>query len=314
MARTKEFVGAEQLLLTRVIKQDSVAFAFGGSNPMWIAWWLKVLGKTVHVNDILQFSYWDAVGMVENDGDVFDEDSLAELTKGLKKEAGKVTLANPELQRLVGKDDAYFFDQLRSRIEELPPTLKGMAIRAGYLAIRYVQILDTSAAYGGLRQPVEEVFNDTIRLLNARVTGNGAGYAYREEASRFVREPKADVLFLQLPTSEGLNLDEFKGERVAGPVGRELWASGPASGWLQALRDDTKDRFGDKLLSKTSYEGAFKQLLEGATGYPLWVFAIKESEYAQMLSVLKGFRKPQAVHRFDGRGASGGHMNLFVIA
>lgn len=313
MARTKEFVGAEQLLLTKVIKQDSVAFAFGGSNPMWIAWWLKVLGKTVHVNDILQFSYWDAVGMVENDEDVFDEETLTTLLEGLNKKS-KEELKNPELVRLVSKEDAQFFDRLRARIEELPPTLKGMALRAGYLAIRYVQTLDTSGAYGKLRQPLEDVFSDVIKLLNTRVTGNGVGHAYREEASYFVQEPRADVLFLQLPTSEGLSLDAFKGERVAGPVGRELWTSGPASNWLQTLRDDTKDRFGDKLLSKSSFEQAFSDLLENATGYPLWIFSVKESEYVPMLSVVKRFRKPQAVHRFDGRGASGGHLNLFLIA
>lgn len=307
----KEFVGAELLLLSKVIKQDSIAFAFGGRNPMWLGWWLKVLGKEVHVNDILHFSYWDSVGMVENDQDTFDEERLLNLTEGFEKRS---ELKNPELARLVPRADAYFFDQLRERIDELPPHLKGMAIRAGYLTIRYVQTLDTSATFTEIRQPLAMVFHNLVRNLNERVTDKGVGHAYRQEANEFVKEPKADALFFQLPLAEGINLESFKGERVLGPVGREVWTAGPAKTWLPKLREQTEGTFGDKLITRESYDRALSNLLQNANDYPVWIFNLQESEYLRVLSVVRQFRKPKGVHRFDARGTTGGYVNLFLIA
>ena len=307
----KEYVGAETLLLSRVLKQDSIAFAFGGRNPMWAPWWLKVLGKEVHVNDILSFNYWQAVGLVENDHDRFSEEQLLSLTEGFEP---KVPLQNPELSRLVPREDAYFFDQLRQRIEHLPPHYKGMALQAGYLTLRYVQRLDTSASFAKLKQPLAMVFHNIVRLQNMRITDNGKGKAYCQEASAFVKDPKADVLFLQLPLSEGLNLEAFKGEKVAGPLGREIWANGPTNQWLNQLRDATKTTFSDKLINKESYDQALQHLLENAKDYGVWVFNLQESEYLRVLSVVRKFRTPKAVHRFDARGMSGGYMNLFLVA
>ena len=308
----KEYVGAEVLLLSRVIKADSVAFAFGGRNPMWAAWWLKTLNKSVHLNDLSAFNYWDAVGMVENTGERFSKEQILGLTEGFKPKLDK--LNNPELTRLVPREDAYFLDQLRSRIDDLPPPLKGMAIRAGYLTIRYVQSLDTSASYQSLKQPLSMVFHNLLKLQNVRVTDNGEGHAHRQDAREFVKKPRAEVLFFQLPTPEGLNLEQFKGERVLGPVGREVWTSGPAKTWLPTFREAVKGTFGDKLITQEAYDQALLALLDSAKDYPLWVFNLQESDYVKVLNVVKNFRKPKAVHRFDARGGVGGYMNLFLVA
>jgi hypothetical protein len=308
----KEYVGAEVLLLSRVIKADSVAFAYGGRNPMWAAWWLKTLGKTVHLNDLSAFNYWDAVGMVENSGDRFSKKQILDLTEGFKPKVDKVT--NPELTRLVPRSDVHFFEQLRNRIDDLPPSLKGMALRAGYQTIRYVQVLDTSASYQALRQPLAMVFHNLLKLQNVRIHEDGEGHAHRQEAREFVKKPRAEALFLQLPTPEGLNLEQFKGERVLGPVGREIWTSGPAKTWLPTLREAVKGTFGDKLITQEAYDQALTVLLDYAKDYPVWVFNLQESDYVKVLSVVKNFRKPKAVHRFDARGGVGGYMNLFLVA
>jgi adenine-specific DNA methylase len=312
MSKKIEYVGAEQLLLSRVLKQDSIALAFGGFNPMWLGWWLKVLGKTVHVNDILEFNYWDAMGMVENDHDTFSEEAIANLLEGIQN--GESELENHELARLMSKEDAYFFDQLRPRLENLPPHLKGMAIRAGFNTIRYVQRLETNAAYGVLKQPLSKVFTKFLLQLNTRVTDNGQGHAYMQEANEFVKDAKAEVIYFDLPVAEGINLEAYKGELVFGPTIREIWTRGPSNNWLKDLRDQTKGKFGDKLLTRESYDQAFAELLNNASDYPLWVFNIQESEYPRILNVVKQFRKPKALHRFDGRGTNRGHMNFFLMA
>jgi hypothetical protein len=310
MSEVKEYVGAEVMLLSKVLKLESVAVPFGGRNPMWLGWWMKTLGKSVHMNDILHFSYMDAVGMIENEGFLLDGDTLGELVQGIG-EAKQLT--NPELARLVPMQDAYFFDQLRPRIEKLPARQKGLAIRAGYNTMRYAQVMDSSR-FVNLRMPLEKVFAREVEELNKRVTASGKGEAHMEEAGAFVGNVRASALYMQLPQMAGISTEYATGARARGPLGREIWARGPSKTWLPELKAATKGSFGDRFTSREAYFKMVTEFLEKANDYPVWVFNLSESEYPDVLRAVMQFRKPKAVHRFDTREASGGYMSYFLIA
>jgi hypothetical protein len=306
----KEYVGAEIALLSKVVKADSFAIPFGGRNPMWLGWWMKTLGKTVHTNDILHFGHMDAIGMIENDVVTLDAPTVADLIEGLGRQR---PLENPELAKLVPMDDAYFFDQMRPRIERLSPRQKGIAMRAAYNTIRYAQVMDTSRLTG-MKQPLGKVFARQVQELNKRVTSSGEGYAYREEAGDFVEEVRAQVLYMQLPTSAGFPPDYASGSRPRGPLGREIFARGPSKNWLPELKAQTRGSFGDRYPSREDYFKMVTRFLDRANDYPVWVFNLEETEYPHVLRAVTQFRKPKAVHRFDTREASGGYMSYFLIA
>jgi hypothetical protein len=311
MSQVKEYVGAEVMLLSKIVKSDSVAIPFGGRNPMWLAWWLKTLGKTVHTNDLLHFSYMDAVGLVENDGVRVDANTVAGLLEGLGNT--ERALENPELAKLVPQEDAAFFDQLRSRIERLAPRQRGIALRAGYNTIRYAQVMDSNR-FANLKMPLGRVFEREVEELNKRVTGAGNGVAYRMDASEFVQTPRAQVLYMQLPLSSGMSTEYASGARPRGPLGREIWARGPSKNWMPELRSAVKGTFGDRFTSRDGYFSAVSSFLEKAGGYEGWVLNVEESDYPDVLRAVSRFRKPKAVHRLDTREASGGYMGYFVIA
>lgn len=306
----KEYVGAEITLLSRVLKAPSYAFAYGGRNPMWAGWWLKTLGKSVHMNDLLHFSYMDSVGMVENDGVMIDEFALANLLEGL----GRVKpLENPELAKLVSLEDAYFFDQLRPRIERLPPRQRGMALRAGFNTIRYSQVMD-SGRFQKLRMPLERIFTNEVLELNKRVTASGHGSAYQSEAGTFVQRQLAQVLYIQFPLPTGIPSEFAVGSRPRGPLGREIWTRGPSRNWLPELRASVKGTLGDRFTSRDEYLRAISVFLDRAQDYPVWVFNLAEDEYGDVARVVAQHRRPKGVNRFDTREASGGYMSYFLVA
>jgi hypothetical protein len=310
MSEVKEYVGAEAMLLSKVLKLESIAIPFAGRNPMWLGLWMKTLGKSVHVNDILQFSHMDAVGMIENEGFLLDGDTLDELVKDIGQPE---QLTNPELARLVPMQDAYFFDQLRPRIENLPARQKGIAIRAGYNTMRYSQVMDSSK-FVNLRMPLEKIFAREVEELNKRITSSGKGTAHIEEAGSFVGNVRANALYMQLPNMSGISSEYASGARPRGPLGREIWARGPSKTWLPELKAATKGSFGDSFTSREAYFKMVTAFLEKANEYPVWVFNLSESEYPDVLRAVMQFRKPKAVHRFDTREASGGYMSYFLIA
>lgn len=310
MSGVKEYVGAEVMLLSKVLKLESVAVPFGGRNPTWLGWWMKTLGKSVHMNDILHFSYMDAVGLIENEGFLLDGDTLGALVDGIGEPK---QLSNPELARLVPMQDAYFFDQLRPRIEKLPARQKGIAIRAGYNTMRYAQVMDSSR-FVNLRMPLERVFAREVEEINKRVTPSGKGEAHMEEAGAFVGNVRASALYMQLPSMAGLSTEYAAGARPRGPLGREIWARGPSKTWMPELKAAVKGTFGDRFTSREAYFKMVSEFLEKASDYPTWVFNLEESEYPDVLRTVMQFRKPKAVHRFDTREASGGYMSYFLIA
>jgi hypothetical protein len=310
MSGVKEYVGAEVMLLSKVLKLESVAVPFGGRNPMWLGWWMKTLGKSVHMNDLLHFSYMDSVGLIENEGFLLDGDTLGELTSGIGD--GK-QLSNPELARLVPMQDAYFFDQLRPRIEKLPARQKGIAIRAGYNTMRYAQVMDSSR-FVNLRVSLDKVFAREVEEINKRITSSGKGQAYMEEAGTFVGNVRASALYMQLPSMGGFSTEYAAGARPRGPLGREIWARGPSKTWMPELKAAVKGTFGDRFTSREAYFKMVSEFLEKANDYPIWVFNLEESEYPDVLRAVMQFRKPKAVHRFDTREASGGYMSYFLIA
>ncbi len=311
MSLVKEYVGAEIMLLSKILKSESVAIPFGGRNPMWMPWWLKTLGKTVHVNDILHFSYMDTVGMIENDGVLLDKDTVAGLLEGLGNQ--NRTLENPELAKLVPHDDAVFFDQLRTRIERLTPRQRGMAIRAGYNTIRYSQVMESSR-FSSIRMPLARVFEREVEELNKRVTSAGNGVAYRMNAVDFVQQHQAQSLYLQFPVATGLSTEYATGARPRGALGREIWTRGPSKNWMPELRSTLKGTFGDRFTSREAYFSAVANLLESSQNFPAWVINVEESDYPDMIRAVSKFRKPKAVHRMDTREASGGYMGYFVMA
>lgn len=312
MSLVKEYIGAEIMLLSKIIKADSVAIPFGGRNPMWMPWWLKTLGKTVHVNDILHFSYMDTVGMVENDGVLVDAETIAGLLEGLGNNQGR-TLENPELVKLVPQEEAAFFDQLRSRVERLSPRQRGMALRAGYNTIRYSQVMESSR-FNNIRVPLGRVFTREIEELNKRVTSAGNGIAYRMDATQFVESVKAQTLYVQFPLATGLSTEYAIGARPRGPLGREIWTRGPSKNWMPELRSSVKGTFGDRFTSREGYLSAVNSLLERGQHIPNWVLNVEEADYPDMVRAVSKFRKPKAVHKIDTREASGGYMGYFVMA
>lgn len=306
----KEYVGAEVTLLSRVLQADSYAFPFGGRNPMWVGWWLKVLGKTVHMNDLLYFSLNDFVGLVENNRDQVKPEVVRWLTD---VEHGMPTLSNPELLELVSQEDALFFDRMRERVEQLPPYQRGIAMRAGYNTLRYAGQISSDPKYRDLKMPLAKVFNRDVVELNKRVTMNGKGVAHRKEASVFVQNPVAQVLFMQFPGMGGIPTSYATGFRPRGPMGREIWARGPSKNWLPELKQTVKGRFGDTLTPE-GYYMVMKEFLAKADKYPCWVFNLPEEQYAETAKVISQFRKLKSAHRMDSRGQSGGYMSYFLIA
>lgn len=296
----KAYVGAEITMLVRALRVESVAIPFTSKNVM--PWWLKTLGRTVRCNDLLAYSYWESLGIVENDDETVSDKDINGLLEGTME---MHVLDNPLLAEIVPLEDAYFFDRLRQNIDTLSDAKKGIALLAGFLTMRYAENM---VEYPQQRFSLADTFRRQVHFFNAKVTADGKGKVYRLEASEFAQRAKAEMFYIQAPTAGGLP------ESPLPTLSREVWVQGANDGWLHELRETVKGKLGDRHSTRSSYENAYGELLEAAEEYPVWIFNVMPAEVPDMRKLIQDHRRIRNSYVFDASEVAGGYRNSFIVA
>jgi hypothetical protein len=298
---------AFELGVLRRLKFDSVALPFTGEPDL--AMQVKSWHVRVAANDPLIWSHTKALAVVENNGATLSEDDLEALLEDAYVPGEK--LNNPALLKWFNETDAWWFDNLHLRAQQLDAYQRALALTAGMMTGDYV--LSFNEQTRTLRRPL--ALSDTFRRLLECVPepqDNGMrNHSTNQDVRSFVAERHhTDLLFLRLPvpvTQTFVARDPFISWR-------EEWLRGTDDFWLDFERA-RQARLGSPVQSKQQYLGFVEDLLRTASHIPAWAIAHTENGFIsndELVEKISRVRKVSSIYSKDFSDMLGVRASMIV--
>lgn len=246
--------------------------------------------------------------MVENLGEVLSPDDVALILKDAYVPSRR--MHNPMLKEMMGEMDACWFDNVWLNIQELESRYRR--------ALAYMHVLDVgnyvfsfTPETKHMRRPLSEVLMRLWRAQRAVVNNGQIHYAANQEANEFIRQVRADLMFVRLPRPEGLAALQH------GIVGwRETWVRGTGAAWAELIAE-RRERLGDTVTSKAHYLELVKEFLERARHVPKWAIAHFEDGFlsvAEIGSLVRQMRRRvEATYAKDFSDVLGGARAFIIV-
>jgi HD domain len=296
----KSLLGFEASVL-RQVDFRSVAIPFCGWTRLDL--YLKAWGKLILANDPRAWAAAVARAMLESRA-AFGEEQIARVLEDVYVPG--VRLANPELRRWFGETDAWWMDNLRRNIESLDDEYgRAQALAVGLMTGDYA--LSFTDETRELRRPLTTIF----WRLAGRALAGPAGYAPSRStnlpAEEFIRQARADLLYLSLPTAHTLQAGaEARSEW------RETWVRAAATPEANDLR-----RLTTAPQSKHAYLAMIDRLLRAAAHLRTWAIGYQEiglTSVAEITELIQEHRPVRATYSKDLTEVAGGLRNYIIIA
>jgi hypothetical protein len=294
----KSLLGFEASVL-RQIEFRSIAIVFCG----WarLDWYLKFWGKQILSNDPRAWAAAASRAMVEA-SEPLTSDEVSHLLEDVYVPGAK--LANAALRRWFGEVDAWWMDNLRRNIDGLSDQSKqAQAILLGLLVGDYALSLDGESLE--LKRPLSAVFRQLAKNSFELSRGHQANRSYNLPAEEFIRQARADLLFLNLPSAHSED---------AGSEARSHWRSC----WVLGS-DCSEDII--KLTripqSKHSYLVMVDELLRAAAHIRHWAIEYQEAGLAsarEVSELIKEHACVRATYSKDLTEVAGGLRNYITLA
>lgn len=298
---------AFELGVLRRLKFDSVALPFTGEPDL--AMQVKSWRVRVAANDPLIWSHTKALAVVENNGTKLGEDDLEALLEDAYVPGEK--LNNPALLKWFNETDAWWFDNLHLRAQQLDAYKRALALTAGMMTGDYV--LSFNEQTRTLRRPL--ALSDTFRRLLECVPepqDNGMrNQSTNQDVRSFVAERHhTDLLFLRLPvpvTQTFVARDPFISWR-------EEWLRGTDDFWFDFERA-RQARLGSPVQSKQQYLGFVEDLLRTASHIPAWAIAHTENGFIsndELVEKISRVRKVSSIYSKDFSDMLGVRASMII--
>ncbi|MCI0488696.1 MAG: HD domain-containing protein, partial [Blastocatellia bacterium] len=295
----KSLLGFEVSVL-RQVEFRSIAVAFSGWARM--DWYMKAWGKLILSNDPRPWAAAVARAMIESKT-WLDEDHVSELLEDVYVPG--IRLANERLRRWFGETDAWWLDNLRRNIALMEDeTLRAQALVLGMQTGDYALSFDENTR--DLKRPLTTVF----WRLAGRAFGGPPGHphnrSYNLPAEEFVRQTRADLLYINLPSAHA---------ELAGSEARHEWRDC----WVKGV--DEPDRYQLDIAavpqSKHSYLAMLDRLLREAAHIGAWAIEYQEAGLASARDIsdlIKEHRAVRATYSKDLTELAGGLRNYIIVA
>jgi len=271
---------AFELSALRRLEFGSIAIPFAGSSNL--GWYLKLWRKRVMANDLAQWPWWSLKALVENGTERLDDSEIESLAASEPLASG--ILSNSALLEWLSRDDALWFDALRSGIEQIEsPHRRALALRAGLLTVDYALSFDERTWL--LRRPLGEVFADLARADRSPIANGLDNAVSSMDAEAFLAQTRADLAYLRLPGPAG-----FTAWRNGRSGLREVWVRGSDTFWSE-WETAQQGRFGSTFHSKRAYLSAVDRLIAAASKYPTLVFLWQDASWLTAVEVAEAISR-----------------------
>lgn len=303
---SRRWLGFELNILRR-LKFSSIAIPFAGQPDL--DWYLKFWGKEVYSNDLCQSASSISRAFVENGTENLSPEDI-ELLLDEVEAPSELQLQNIALTRYWSVPDAIWFDNLRQNIDRLgSPFRQALAISHGLQVGDYVRSFNQQTKQ--LKRPLSEVFRHFWQRQRRIVDNQRLNQSFNLEASDFIRNRSADLMFVRFPGPHGLagwqnRSDEWK----------EVWVRRDAGEW-ERLVSGQHGKPGDTFRSKEGYLQMMTGFLEKTRHIPLWAISHTEDGFlsiGELAERVAKVRKVEAIYHKDFTEVVGGRNTYILIA
>ena len=282
---------AFELSVLRRLSFHSVANPFAGEPDLDV--YLKRWGVRVASNDAAQWAWTKAAARVENNS----ERLSAEDVELILDEAyvPHHRLRNPALRRWFNEPDAWWFDNVRARIEQLDDRLRrAVALTIGMDVGDYA--LSFNEETRELRQPLSRVFRRLWEAQPPPVNNREQNTSSNREAREFLAAERTDFLFLRLPRAAGTT-----SPRRSAWAWREEWLRGTDDFW-EEFEGARAGRLGTRVETRQQYLHHIEELLDAARHLPSWAVAHAEDGFLstdELVETIRRLRRVKTVYTKD---------------
>lgn len=290
----KPFLGFQASVL-RQIEFRSIAV------PSWsearLDWYLRTWGKLIFANDPRVWASTVARARVEP-SEALSEEIIARVLHDVYVPGVKLT--NPELARWFGESDAWWMDNLRRNIEDLEDTqARAQALTIGLHTGDYA--LSFNEETRELRRPLTTVFWRIAGRDLSGTAGHQHNRSFNQPVEEFIRQARADLLFLSLPSS---HTDCHGAE--ARSEWRETWVTGSAQNGKAPAPPQ----------SRQAYLSSIDRLLRLASNFRTWAIEHQEPGLASAQDIhdlIKEYRSVKATYSKDVTEVVGGLRSFIIV-
>lgn len=290
----KSALGFQASVLRR-IEFDSVAIAFCG----WarLEDYLKAWGKRIFSNDPRAWAAAASRAALGSQRPLSQEE-INFLLEDAYVPRAKMT--NPALRRWFGESDAWWMDNLRQRIDSLDEDVRAQALVLGLRAGDYALSFDEDTAE--LKRSLSAVFRYLAERAG-QVQSDRGGRSFNLPAEEFIRQARADLLYLDLPPAQA---------EIAGSEARSAWRET----WVRNVDAGDEPDPNGAPQSKRSYLDSINRLLDAAEHFEKWAIAYQETGLASIRDVsdlIKERRRIEAIYSKDVTELAGGLRHYLIV-
>ena len=263
---------AFELSVLKRLKFSSATIPFNARPNLGL--YLKRSGIRVLANDPMASAYEDCFAHIVNDGVTLSPEDIGTVLEDAYVPGYE--LNNPALRNWFGETDAWWFDNVRSNIENLGSReARSLALSVGFKVGDYVHSFNDETRR--LRQPLSKVFERLASLEETPVSNGQENNCQCSNPVSFTAESKGvDLFFLRLPPARRDPLRESLGSAAW----REAWVRGGDDFWHE-IEEDFGGRLGARIETKAQYLEMIADALGAAGHIKRWAIEHVEDGFIQ---------------------------------
>ena len=268
---------AFDLNILRRMSFTSVALPFNEQPTLGA--YLKRWDVRVAANDPMQSAWTRASAQIANPGERLSSDDVNIILEDAYVPGYR--LHNPALIDWFSETDAWWFDNVRQRIDRLSSPLS-RAIASSIAMATGDYVLSFTPETRELRQPLSNVFR-RLWSVQPEPYNNGLNNScHNSVADAFISETFTDLMFLRLPPVHTQSTRAFLGRAAW----REEWLRGGNDFW-GGLESSLAGQLGVATETKSQYLHLLEETLRKASHISNWAIAHVENGFIQTHDIVE---------------------------
>lgn len=276
---------AFDLNVLRRLTFASVALPF--SEQTSLGAYLKRWNTRVAANDPLQSSFTRSQAQIVNDRDRLTVDDINVVLDDAYVPGYR--LDNPSLTSWFNETDAWWFDNVRKKIDTLQvPMSRAIASSIALATGDYVLSFNNDTRE--LRQPLSNVFRRLWSVQTEPFDNGQNNTCQNKSADDFIAETPSDLMFLRLPAAHA----QSERTHLGRAAWREEWIRGGNDFWLD-LESSLHGKLGAATETKSQYLHLLEETLRRASHIKNWAIAHVEDGFIQTQDIADTISKIRRV-------------------
>ena len=254
---------AFELNVLRRLKFKSAAIPFTGDPALGA--YLKRWDVRVQANDIAQSAWMRAFASIQNNTEKLSVEDFGIILEDAYVPGYK--LHNPSLRNWFSETDAWWFDNVRQKIDHLSSPFARAVAQSIVMGVGDYVLSFTDETLR-LRQPLSNVFRRLWAISGEPVNNGQNNTAANKNAYEFIAETFTDLMFLRLPAPHGENQRKYMGWTAW----REEWLRGGDNFWPD-MEIAQAGRIGTRVETKSQYLRLLEEMLRTSAHIGGWAIA-----------------------------------------